>query len=252
MNTAYDTACAEWAEQLALRPDDLAPGDRSAFEAHVACCQACQAVRQEFGRIADQIQALPDPVPAADAPRWLAHARRASSPPSPWYVGGLRWLAASTRVAVAWSGDRRLASSHRLSLRNTRSGVAGKRQHSMNPLRKALLLPVPLCLALAISSLCVQLGQLAGFGLLGVLCALLVYPGIALPLLLRLLRPIRFRPLLTLRGKLVGIPTLLVTASCAGFSWFSLTAPPGAPLGRWEVQGWCGLISTTCLVLAAV
>jgi hypothetical protein len=122
----------------------------------------------------------------------------------------------------------------------------------MGPLRKALLLPVPLCLALAVSSLCVQLGQLTGFVVLGVLGALLAYPGIALPLLLRLLRPIRFRPLLTLRGKLVGIPALLVTASCAGVSWFSLTTPPGAPLSRWEVQGWCGLISATCLVLASV
>lgn len=127
-----------------------------------------------------------------------------------------------------------------------------KPQHYMSPLRKVLLLPVPFCLALVGSSLCVQLGQLAGFWLLGALCALLVYPVISVPLVLRLLLPIRFRPLLTLKQKLVGVPALLVTASCAGASWFSLTAQSGTHLDRWEVEGWCGLISTTCLVLACL
>ena len=254
MTIAYTTApaCAQWAERLALRPEDLSPADREALEAHVASCLACQAVREAYSVMAGHIQGLSSPVLAEHAPRWLTYAQRKSMAPF-----SQRWSVRNSLVAcmffvAVWLRKWRPAWLPLFSPRATRPRVGSLRQEYMSPWRKGLLLPVPFCLALAVSALCWQLGQLAGLWLLGLLCALLAYPGIALPLLFRLLLPIRFRPWLSLKQRLVCIPALLVTASCAGASWLALMAQNGAHLGRWEVEWWCGLIGTTCLVLACI
>lgn len=254
MNIAFTTApaCAQWAERLALHPEDLSPTDREAIEAHVASCLACQAVREAHGVMADQIQALASPVLTEQAPRWLVYAQRESTVPFQRRWSAKRSLVACIFLVGIWWRDWRPAWLPIFPSWATRPRVGSLWQEYMSPWRKVLLLPVPFCLALAVSVLCWQLGQIAGFWLLGLLCALLTYPGIALPLLFRLLLPIHFRPWLSLKQRLVCIPALLVTASGAGASWLALMAQNGAHLGRWEVEWWCGLIGTTCLVLACV
>ncbi|MDQ2715396.1 MAG: zf-HC2 domain-containing protein [Chloroflexota bacterium] len=53
--------CLEWAEQLVLRQDDLAPSERAALDAHLATCPACAHARSDYWRLVSRLQALPSP-----------------------------------------------------------------------------------------------------------------------------------------------------------------------------------------------
>jgi RNA polymerase sigma factor (sigma-70 family) len=53
--------CIEWAELLALRPEDLSPTDRASLAAHLAVCLACAAVNNHYRRIQASLEALPAP-----------------------------------------------------------------------------------------------------------------------------------------------------------------------------------------------
>jgi hypothetical protein len=60
--------CAQWADQLAVSPDDLAPAERAALEAHLLSCQACAAVFAEYRQLDERILAVSSPVPLAGLP----------------------------------------------------------------------------------------------------------------------------------------------------------------------------------------
>ena len=53
--------CVTWAEKLALRHEDLSPGDRDALEAHVRGCPACEATQADYRLLDARLRALPPP-----------------------------------------------------------------------------------------------------------------------------------------------------------------------------------------------
>ena len=53
--------CVAWAEKLALRHEDLSPGDRDALEAHVRTCPACEATQADYRLLDARLRALPPP-----------------------------------------------------------------------------------------------------------------------------------------------------------------------------------------------
>jgi hypothetical protein len=84
MSGSLPTPCAEWAVALAARPDDLAPADRDALQAHVASCPACSAVQTAYREMDARILRLPDPQPLPGVPEsllqlWAAEDQQASA-----------------------------------------------------------------------------------------------------------------------------------------------------------------------------
>jgi hypothetical protein len=53
--------CAEWAEKLALRQQDLLPAEQMALDAHLSICSACRIVRAEYHFLDARLRALPLP-----------------------------------------------------------------------------------------------------------------------------------------------------------------------------------------------
>jgi hypothetical protein len=120
----------------------------------------------------------------------------------------------------------------------------------MGSLSKMLLAPIPFCIAVIVSALFWRLGTVTGAGLLGGLSAVLAYPLILLPLLLRLWFPIRYRPLLSFRQKLAWTPIIVVSAMLLGWLWFVLVDQHGRANSPLDLYWWCGLIIVTCVSLA--
>jgi hypothetical protein len=73
MKPSQPLPCREWAERLAAaHPDDLAPAERAALEAHVASCQACLGARANYHLMDTLIRGLPAPAPLPAIPPRLA------------------------------------------------------------------------------------------------------------------------------------------------------------------------------------
>jgi hypothetical protein len=120
----------------------------------------------------------------------------------------------------------------------------------MGAFRKILLVPIPFCIATAVSSTFWNLGQMSGWPFLGGLTAVLCYPLILGLLLLRLLPPIRHTPILSIKQKLVSIPIVMGAAIIAGRVWFVVVDHSGTSSNPWDLSWWCGLIGITCALLA--
>ena len=120
----------------------------------------------------------------------------------------------------------------------------------MGVFRKALLVPIPFCIATAVSSTFWNLGQMTGWAFLGGLTAVLCYPLILGLLLLRLVPPIRHAPLLGIKQKLVSIPVVMALAVIVGRVWFAVADHSGTTSNPWDLCWWCLLIGITCAVLA--
>jgi hypothetical protein len=125
-------------------------------------------------------------------------------------------------------------------------------KHLMGAFSKMLLAPVPFCITIMISALFWQLRTLAGAEVLCVLSAVLAYPLILVPLLVRLWFPIRYRPWLSLPQKLVGTPMILMAATILGWLWFAVIDHNGAVTNPLDLYWWCGLITITCVSLACL
>ncbi len=55
--------CADWAEKLAQKPEDLSPADREALQAHLATCPACAQTLNDYQMLIGRLRALPRPAP---------------------------------------------------------------------------------------------------------------------------------------------------------------------------------------------
>lgn len=128
--------------------------------------------------------------------------------------------------------------------------VAAQQKPVMGVFRKALLVPIPFCIATAACSAFWNIGQLTGATFLGGLTAVLSYPLILGLLLLRLVPPIRHLPLLSIKQKLIGIPAVMTISIGAGWLWVALADQSGAIRNPWDLCWWCGLIGLTCAILA--
>jgi len=117
-------------------------------------------------------------------------------------------------------------------------------------LRKMFLLPLPFSVATGMSSLFWYIGQITNWQILGGLTAVLAYPLIMGALLIRLMFPIRHRPLLNLKQKLVALPCILVSALLAGWLWVVLADQNGTAKNPLDLSWWCGLMSALCIALA--
>ncbi len=53
--------CVDWAEKLALKPEDLAPTERAALNAHLTICDACGAVSADYRLLIARMRARPVP-----------------------------------------------------------------------------------------------------------------------------------------------------------------------------------------------
>ena len=128
--------------------------------------------------------------------------------------------------------------------------AAAQQKPVMGVFRKALLIPIPFCIASATFSAFWTIGQLTGATFLGGLTAVLSYPLILALLLPRLILPIRHLPLLSIKQKLIGIPAFMTISICAGWLWVTLADQAGTSRNPWDFCWWCGLIGLTCAVLA--
>jgi DnaJ domain len=128
--------------------------------------------------------------------------------------------------------------------------VAAQQQPVMGVFRKALLVPIPFCIATAACSAFWNLGQMTGATFLSGLTAILSYPLILGLLLLRLVPPIRHLPLLNTKQKLIGIPVVMALAIFAGWLWLAVVDHSGTMRNPWDLCWWCGLIGFTCAILA--
>lgn len=124
------------------------------------------------------------------------------------------------------------------------------RKQLMGALSKATLLPVPFCLSTVASAFFWHLGQVTGHMWLAGLTAVLAYPLLLIPLLLRLLLPISYRPLLSLKQKLVGMPVILFSALLLSWLWVALMDHGGSSASPFDLYWWCALISAACICLA--
>jgi hypothetical protein len=115
--------------------------------------------------------------------------------------------------------------------------------------RKALLVLIPFCLAMAASSAFWNIGQMTGATFLGGLTAVLSYPLI-LGLLLRLVLPIRHLSPLRIKQKLIGIPLVMTLSTFAGWLWLVVVDHSGTMRNPWDLCWWCVLIVITCAILA--
>lgn len=128
--------------------------------------------------------------------------------------------------------------------------VAAQQRPVMGVFRKALLVPIPFCIATVACSAFWNLGQMTGATFLGGLTAILSYPLILGLLLLRLVPPIRHLPLLNFKQKLIGIPVVMALAIFAGWLWLAVVDHSGTMRNPWDLCWWCGLIGLTCAILA--
>lgn len=128
--------------------------------------------------------------------------------------------------------------------------VAAQQKPLMGVFRKALLVPIPFCMAMAASSAFWNIGQMTGATFLGELTAVLSYPLILGLLLLRLVPPIRHLPLLSIKQKLVGIPVVMALSTFAGWLWLVVIDHSGAIRNPWDLCWWCVLTIITCAILA--
>jgi len=53
--------CIDWAEKLALKPEDLAPTERAALNAHLTTCDACGAVSADYRLLIARMRTRPVP-----------------------------------------------------------------------------------------------------------------------------------------------------------------------------------------------
>ena len=128
--------------------------------------------------------------------------------------------------------------------------VTAQQKPVMGVFRKALLVPIPFCMATAACSAFWNIGQMTGATFLGGLTAVLSYPLILGLLLLRLVPPIRHLPLLSIKQKLIGIPVVMTLATLAGWFWLAVVDHSGATRNPWDLCWWCGFIGLTCAILA--
>jgi hypothetical protein len=141
-----------------------------------------------------------------------------------------------------WSGIvRRLLNNQR---------VTARERPAMGVFRKALLVPIPFCMATAASAAFWNLSHITGAMFLGGLTAVLSYPLILLLLLLRLVAPIRHTPLLTMKQRLICLPVVMMVASFLGYIWFAMVDHSGITTTQWDLCWWCGLIGITFATLA--
>ncbi len=133
-----------------------------------------------------------------------------------------------------------------LSARRTMSG----HKQLMGAFSKMLLAPIPFCLAIIVSSLFWKLGSVTNQGLF-LLSAVLAYPLILVLLLVRIFCfPIRYRPLLSLRRKLIAVPVILIAVPLLSWLWIAVVDRQGAMPNPLDLYWWCSLILVTCVGLA--
>lgn len=120
----------------------------------------------------------------------------------------------------------------------------------MGALSKAMLLPTPFCAAITIAALFWHLGQITGAVLLGGVTAVISYPLILIPLLLRLRQPIYYRPLLSLQQKLLWTPAILLLAMLLSWIWIAGVDHNGKTMNPLDLYWWCGLLLSVCISLA--
>jgi DnaJ domain len=128
--------------------------------------------------------------------------------------------------------------------------VATQQKPVMGVFRKALLVPIPFCMATAACSAFWNIGQITGAVFLGGLTAVLCYPLILGLLLPRLVLPIRHASPLSIKQKLVGIPVVMTLSTFAGWLWLAVVDHSGTIRNPWDLCWWCGLIGLTCAILA--
>jgi hypothetical protein len=133
---------------------------------------------------------------------------------------------------------------------SSEKNAASPHEHIMGPLSKAVLLPAPFCAAIIISALFWQIGRATGAVALGALTAVISYPLVLIPLLLRLRRPIHYCPLLSLRQKICCIPVILLTAMLLGWIWIAVVDHYGRTMNHLDLFWWCGLLLSLCISLA--
>jgi hypothetical protein len=105
----------------------------------------------------------------------------------------------------------------------------------MGALSKAMLLPTPFCAAMVIATL---------------LTAVISYPLILIPPLLRLRQPIFYRPLLSLQQKLLWTPVILLLAMLLSWIWITGVDHNGKTMNALDLYWWCGLLLSVCISLA--
>jgi hypothetical protein len=137
--------------------------------------------------------------------------------------------------------------------RFTTSPPTGSQKQYMGFAGKILLAPIPFCLAISVSALLLQLASATKIEFLSILCvlsAVLAYPLILFPFLLRLFAPLSYRPLLNLGQKIVWTPVIIVSALILACLWFILVDREGTASNPLDLYWWCLLIIATCLSLA--
>jgi hypothetical protein len=205
-------------------------------------------------KLLEAFDVLSDPIRRQqyDQARWDASSAWEALPVEVWYtsastgadtsnnqpgpplsaLSGPRWLG----MLLQWLSEQRARGDHK---------------QVMGPLTKALLFPIPFSGATAISALFWHLGQSTGQGFLGGVTSVLAYPLLLIPLLVRLLLPIRYRPLLRVRRhKLAWTPVVLAAATILGWLWMAFVDHNGATTNPLDLYYWCGLLIAVCATLA--
>lgn len=124
------------------------------------------------------------------------------------------------------------------------------KKQMMGALSKAALFPTPFCAATMASAFFWHLAQTTGHAWLAGLTAVLAYPLLLIPLLLRLMLPIRYCPLLSLKQKLVGTLVLVFTAMLLSWLWVAVIDHNGTTPSPFDLYWWCALISVVSICLA--
>lgn len=130
------------------------------------------------------------------------------------------------------------------------SRAGGSSSRFMGPLAKMLLLPIPFCLATMMAAFFSRLGELTNQQVLGDLTAIVAYPLILCASLLRIILPIRYRPLLSARQRLLSTPIILFATTVLGWLWVVGVDHAGATMNALDLYWWCGLLIATCATLA--
>jgi cation transport ATPase len=128
--------------------------------------------------------------------------------------------------------------------------ATSERTQLMGTLSKMLLLPIPFCLPVMVFAFFWHLGNGTGFWLLVKLTAVLAYPLILFPLLVRLWFPIHYRPVLSDREKLISIPITVIVTMLLGWLWYVVADHSGTIINSLDIYWWCSLIVISCASLA--